>query len=382
MGRRWSWWGGLMLASSLVVSRDAGAQAALGPRDDATMLPHGVVRFSVTNRWVEYDAPFTRRAVDFDPPPSEGPALATTNVGETVTPFSLEVGLLGRLSIGVMVPYVRSRTEMAFDTSRTDGEDRFGLQPESLATLLHQYVGDVEVGARLLLVDMTRRPVSAEGPGALVRGRATIGALFRLATGLPPDPHVLFDPGTGDGQQDIEVSAFADLLAGRRFWLSVGGRYGWQLPDEPLVHIADGSPTVIPPAYSLQRVARDLGDYVELEVTPRYVINDYFAVGLHYIHRRKAADRHEGTFEIDAATTGTTDITLDASTLDRGTEEQEHRVGGGISYSTLSAFERGRAWIPLEASLFHSQSVGRPGSRRTAIRHEVRLRVYARVLGR
>ena len=379
MRNRWGWW--WVLAAMVAIASHLPAQATLGPRDDATVLPHGAARLSVTQQWLRFDERFfTAPGELVARSASSAPALAALNASTTITPFLLELGLFDRLSIGIMVPYVRARTELAFDTSRTGGEDRFGVQPESLATLMRRYVGDVEAGAKARLVDGTRQPASdAVRPG--IRMRASVGALMRFGTGIPPSPDVPFDLGTGDGQTDIEASVYADILVGRRLWASAILRHGWQLPDAPVVAIPTGEERIIPPAYALQRVARDLGDYLEVEITPRYVVGDYIGVALHYSHRRRTEDRHQGTFEIDAATTGTEDITLDASTLDHGTARREHRIGAGLSYSSLSAFARGGAIIPVDVSVFHYQTVGAADQPKVSSQ-EVRLRVYARVLGR
>lgn len=77
------------------------------------------------------------------------------------------------------------------------------------------------------------------------------------------------------------------------------------------------------------------------------MISDYFAVSGSYLYRNKQEDRYSGTFQ--TRNTLDQDITLNAATLNAETEQTEHRVIAGITYSTLAAFQKG-------ARAFHSRS--------------------------
>ena len=44
-----------------------------------------------------------------------------------------------------------------------------------------------------------------------------------------------------------------------------------------------------------------------------------------------------------------------------GTQQHEHRFGGGLSYSTVAAWQRGKAGVPLEFSYLHSQTTSGSG---------------------
>ena len=75
-------------------------------------------------------------------------------------------------------------------------------------------------------------------------------------------------------------------------------------------------------------------------------------------------------------------MTLDASTLNLETEAREHRFGGGISYSTLAAYERGKARLPLEVTLFHYETTaGSGGNTPKLATDQVQLRFYTRLFG-
>ncbi|HZO20340.1 MAG TPA: hypothetical protein VFB46_15215, partial [Gemmatimonadaceae bacterium] len=79
-----------------------------------------------------------------------------------------------------------------------------------------------------------------------------------------------------------------------------------------------------------------------------------------YRVRRKAADRHTGTFNV------TDDlgepVTLDASILDQETEQREDRLSIGLGFSTVASAARGRSRIPLEIVMQYGESIrGRGG---------------------
>ncbi|HEX6048481.1 MAG TPA: hypothetical protein VFZ21_04410, partial [Gemmatimonadaceae bacterium] len=128
-----------------------------------------------------------------------------------------------------------------------------------------------------------------------------------------------------------------------------------------------------------QEVGRDLGDYVEIEATPRYVYNDYLSLSAQWTYRRKAEDTYTGTFTVEDA--DGEPVMLDARVLGVDTELTEQRVGTGLSFSTLRAFDRGRARLPIEVHLFHTQVVSGSGYAPKRFASQVQVRYYARMFG-
>jgi hypothetical protein len=74
-------------------------------------------------------------------------------------------------------------------------------------------------------------------------------------------------------------------------------------------------------------------------------------------------------------------VSLDAAILGIGTEQSEQRVGGGVTFSTLRAFDRGRANIPIEIQLMHWQTMAGEGYVPKRFSTQVQLRYYARLFG-
>ena len=207
-----------------------------------------------------------------------------------------------------------------------------------------------------------------------------VGGIFRLPTSQIESPDNFIDVGTGRHAKAVEGRWFGDLLIGSRFWQSLVVRVNKPFADDQIMRILDLPDEELAPAYRRQMVHWQLGTTVEFETTPRIVINDFFSISAQYVYRHKAQDQYTGTFTIPAAVTGSSDINLDASTLDLETETKEHRVGGGLSWSNLYAFEQGKAKLPFEVTFLHWQTVqGWGGNQAKYFTDQVQVRLYARL---
>ncbi len=252
-----------------------------------------------------------------------------------------------------------------------------GTAPLGLVERSH--LGDIEVGAKVLLFD-SFGGLSRARSGERTKGlRLAVGGLARLGTGQVDKPNELVDVGTGDGQTDVEGNGALDMVFGRRLWASVVARIGVQLQDELPLRIPDVPRNPFTAEYREQTVTRDLGDYMELEASPRYVYNEYISLSLHWRYRRKAEDKYTGTFTVDGPEG--VPVVLDASILGVGTEQTEQRIGGGASFSTLSAFDRGRARLPVEIQIVHWQTMSGSGYVPKQFNTQISLRYYTRLFG-
>ncbi|MGI9076829.1 MAG: hypothetical protein ACR2G6_05775 [Gemmatimonadaceae bacterium] len=259
----------------------------------------------------------------------------------------------------------------------TDRDTGFGTEP--IETTTRTGVGDIEVGAKLQLINTLgerQRLTFRDG----FHFRTALTGMARLGTGTADSPDNLVDIGTGEGQNDIEARSQSDLVFGRKLWLSVVGRYGWQLAGQALLRITDlASPAAA--SFGQRLVDRDPGDYVELEITPRLVLNEFFSISGQYSYRRKEQDRHTGKF--DTTDVSGDPLTIEASVLDANTEQRESRASAGISYSTVAAHQRGRTRYPLEVFVQHVESLSGSGANVPKLRQQiVQLRLYMRLFGK
>jgi len=245
----------------------------------------------------------------------------------------------------------------AADLETLLGDPAFGISARPLGDYEHSHVGDVEVGAKVLLLDTFGPGATAPLPraGAL---RLAVAGIYRLPTGQLDLPHDFTDVGTGDRQPDIELRGFGDLAIGPRLWMSSVVRLGIQRPDRLVRRITSGPDDLFPEQAREQEMGRDLGDVVEFEIAPRYVPNDEFALGALYRYRSKGVDRYDGTFSVDL---NGTPLVLDASSLGLGTEQTEHLMGFSVTYSTVRGYARATTKWPLEISFLHMQVMSGKG---------------------
>jgi hypothetical protein len=243
-----------------------------------------------------------------------------------------------------------------------------GISADPLITAERVALGDMEVGARIVLLDaLGGRTPRAAGL------RVALGGLVRLGTGTVPPTHSLISIGTGDGQTDIEGHAILDAALGRWFATTLAARYTRQLEHDTPMRVPEfaGQPFILADREALVR--RDLGDMLQLEATPRIAINEFFAVGGYFSYRRKAADTHELAPSPDESS----EIILDPAVLDEGTEVREQRLGFGVAYSNVAAFNRGAARFPLEVSFLHVQTTDASGGTVPRLREDrLQLRLY------
>ena len=260
----------------------------------------------------------------------------------------------------------------------TDPDSRLGVVTRPPQTTERSHLGDIEVGARLLLFDSF-----ANGASRRLAFRTAVGAVFRFATGQEDDPDDLFDVPTGDGQNDVELSTAIDVGIARRVTTTVRGRYTLQLPDQTMARITDVPSDVFAPAYRRQSVERDLGDIVEIDIVPRFAPSEYFALVGQYLFRRKGEDVYTGRFTIPGETTGIGDVELDAATLAQETRATEQRIGWGFTFSLNPAARTGRVRRPIEVSYLHSRSVrGSGGNQPKWVMDALQVRIATRFLGR
>jgi hypothetical protein len=267
----------------------------------------------------------------------------------------------------------------AADLDALLGTPALGIAARPLSDLEHSHVGDIEVGAKFLLLDTFGSGAVAATPPRAGALRLAVAGVYRLPTGQLDLPDDFTDVGTGDRQADLELRGFLDLSLGSRLWTSAVARYGVQRPDRLVRRIPDRVGDPFPEAVREQTVSRDLGDFVEMEIAPRFVPNDAFAFSALYRYRTKGADRYTGTFDVTSV--DGTPLSLDASVLGTGTEQTQQLLGLAVTFSTVRGYALRESRWPLEVSLVYTAVTGGRGGIPARSTTGVAIRLYRPTVG-
>lgn len=239
---------------------------------------------------------------------------------------------------------------------------------DSIATTERIHIGDVEVRARVLLIDHTQRDsMPLRGPQV----RLAVGGIFRFNTSRPDTARNLVDIGTGDGG-GAEVRSALDVMAGR-VGATIAARYAKSFARDvevPLVGFPiDGFPY---PEFGV--VSRKAGDVFGLDVTPRVFVGEWLAFEGQYGVERTGAPTFTGATDSPCSAC----VVTESSVLPA--EASVQRVGFGVRYSTVDSFLRGRAKYPVEVSYRHLETITGDVGAPKLFRDQLQLRIYYRLL--
>ena len=313
-------------------------------------------------------------------------SVADSAIRNRVTTFRTQYAQYGVTSIApTTLGPARAASAITPDGfQRVLSDSATGLLARPLGTITHQGIGDVEIAVKLRLFDTfsSRSDTSRFLPRGM-NVRQSFAGVYRFGTGVKDSPTNYIDVGTGSGkgQNDIEARSYTDVVYGRHFFASVIARYTIQLADEQTLRITDAPDQVFAPAWRQRIVQRDLGDQLELEVTPRWVLTDFFSIGAQYLFRNKPEDKFTGTFTVAPSESGlATPVTLNANTLSYETATTEQRIGVGLTFSTVAAHARGKANLPIEVQYFNSRTISGSGGNVPKLSiHQLQVRLYPKL---
>jgi hypothetical protein len=351
------------LLATLVVLSTASrvhAQQVLGYGEDATAAPVGALRGRFSLDWHRSSLYDVAHDTSYD----NDRQVRVANLG-------LEVGVLKRFSIGVNAPWVVTKT-----TTFVSSPHAQGVVLDTLLDSSHNGWGDIEAFGKIVwLGDPGQSGRLAFHDGVHVRSAIVGGAL--LGTGVMLRPSDRFGVPTSDREKAIIARSATDVTVGPHFFGSIVVRYEKPLDDDVLVGLHAGDNPFADDAVSVF-AHRQLGTRYEIEFTPRYQIGQYFAIGAQYRYHHGAQDAYTGS------TTVTVDeepVTLDASTLDAGTELTEHRIGFGVVYSAVDAYTRNQSRLPMEVTFEHTKVVSTSSDRPKDSNWTFSVRIFKRLWG-
>jgi hypothetical protein len=336
----------------------AGAQASLGPAEDATVAPPGVLRARIGNSWTSYYENIY-----------QGGDAANGYIQVRYTTFSVEFGVLPGLSLTYVAPE-------AGNTSATRWTSSYGFVTDSFVKNSHNGIGDMEVGAKFAWL---------RGPGEYdrlaltgVHLRSSLSGSWRFPTGTGDDPEVPFDVGTGSQRPAATVASQTDLMIGKVFWISAVGRYIMPQPATvPVLVHPPGLP--LSNIYGVMDAQVSGGNSYVLEATPRAVLGPYFMIGGQYQYVNRAQNSYVGT---KTDTIAGVPVVVDASTLNAGTAATLQTASAMITFSTVAMYLEKASGFPIEVSYQHTWTVAATGATPPAsITDVVTIRLWARLWG-
>jgi hypothetical protein len=306
---------------------------------------------------------------------------AQTAIEARIAAYRAQYASYGVSTITSTGPVAAQAPLTASDMQTVLSDPTYGINAKPLATSITRGLGDVEVALKLNLFDSFHGNDSARFAPKGFQWRQTVGATYRLGTGVLPSPADLTAIGTGTHTSAIEVRTFTDLLYGPHFWVSVVAGVTSQTADQIAARIPDAPSQVILASYRQETVQRHLGSTVDIQINPRWNLNDYLALSGQYYYRHKSADVYSGTFSV--LDLNGNNVTLNAAVLGMYTEASESRMGVGATYSTVATVAKKKSGVAFDISYFHYETtLGSLGRVPKIAVDQVTLRIYQRLFGR
>jgi hypothetical protein len=204
-------------------------------------------------------------------------------------------------------------------------DSAFGVRAQPLESIVRRGVGDIELTGQFTWHDSHTRAGATGSWRERFWWRSTVHATQRFGTGTPADPGELVPVPLGTGLSASTVRLITDIGVGSRW--SVTTVQGFSTRSES----ADD-------------------EQVLFTLAPRWSPTEAISLAGVYDFRGMTGERV--TLE------GEPPLPFNLREPAAGTE---HRLGASLAYSSLIAFQRGEARLPLEISIAHFQSVGGAG---------------------
>jgi len=185
-------------------------------------------------------------------------------------------------------------------------------------------LGDIEAGAKWKFYEASP-------------WRLALAGGVRLPTGEKDDPDDLTDLAFGDSQTDLLFRFYADYLGVERWTFNATLFVDIQLPDEEVRRV----PVDVnePITANKEKVDRDLGDIIELDLMALYSFAPGWSAYVQYRGSKKFKDDIDGSQGFNY------------KSLEDETDWTSHIGKFGLSYSTLQRYQEKKFPIPMYAGL-------------------------------
>ena len=370
----------LTLSASL-----AGAQGGLSHLDDASILPPGFFRLHAITAWTRYDALFTGLGGAVAPLSaayssdslgvSQLPRLASTqnaiqaltgspfrlSLGSVhasasarvvVTPIQADYGLSSRLTLGVLVPFVRTRTDIFIRVNPKGTEGNVGMNPASVnpGALAADSAVVAQIGSAVAALQTTLQGCkvnanSNAGCPALLARESDVNGLLQSATIYSVALSTVYGASAQvAGAPVVPVTGSATDVAIRARIAQFDSSFHAFLNSAPAISARPAGAGGVVGTSDWQQLARDpavggvdslatterisIGD---IELSAKYLIHDGFADSAGRSALWHSRTTLTGTLRLGTGLTPTTSNPLDIGT-GNGTTQAEGRLATVIQY--------------------------------------------------
>jgi hypothetical protein len=240
-------------------------------------------------------------------------------------------------------------------------------------------LGDVELTASARLL---RRGFEADSLGhrPTLRFQVGAGVLLRLGTGQRDDFNRFLDLSPADGQTDLEGNVFGMVELGDHFGAWGRVRYGIQTEGEIFQRIAAPS-EVLPSWERLAPLKWTPGNYLEAEINPRFFLTPAMSFGVRYRLWSKGADSYAlGSLDPEVLESRNYPP---AEIMNQETEQDLQEIGFSATFSTVEAYGRGEASLPVQVrAAFLTPLTGGGGQTPKGGRFEAGVSIFRTFWGR
>jgi hypothetical protein len=346
--------------------------------DSAEVLPKGISNLSIASQFyfpvdTEFDSDGNKEKIYADYTGLSILDLFGLDLGTTVIDFernylltgiSYQYGLSDKISIGLNIPLWKQETDLKeakVDTSTGDATTLIGIGCTGVPG------ADDDCATQVVLAQLealfgyeTFDSWSDSGLSDIAAGlryqyfknddwRLAFTGVITFPTGEVDDPDNLLDLDFGTGSHILGFHFNQDYMGIESLLLNATLRYDMVLPAKVTLRVPDDVDEVF--TNNKEKVDRDIGDAIEIELSGNYSLSDTWSTGLLYLYGIGMKDEVSG------------DMGFAYESLEDETDYIEQVYVVSISYSTLQLFMDKKFSIPLTASLsYRDRFAGKNGN--------------------
>ncbi|MHB2032577.1 MAG: hypothetical protein ACYCVE_04295 [Gemmatimonadaceae bacterium] len=244
---------------------------------------------------------------------------------------------------------------------------------DSLSSVIRIGMGDLELSSTVMLLDGFADS-SAAARARTWHARATITGTYRLPTGQLASASNPLDIATGRGTSAAAARLATYVQHGPRLGLAVNAEFTQPFGQTKTgaFPLAYGAP--FPPSTS-DAYPYKPGAVLAVEVAPRWQVTDLLGVYGTYDYLHVAANDYGSRVTGAASDAATPVAVFDGVTSAPGTM---HAAGFGVTFSTVTEYERGKAKLPIDISFTHVEALRGAQRMPKTFRDQIQIRLYYR----